>query len=149
MNVLVDTSVWSKVLRRKKPEQSSKSYTLLATLLDELRVEMIGPIRQELLTGISDRSQHDSLKLKLNAFIDIPIETKDFELAAEFANICRSHGIQGSPTDFQICTIASTHGLAILTEDRDFEHYAQHLPITLYERESSLRAGLPVNNSVT
>jgi predicted nucleic acid-binding protein len=138
MNVLVDTSVWSKALRRKKPEQSSKSYALLVTLLDELRVEMIGPIRQELLSGISDKNQYDSLKLRLNAFIDIPIETKDFELAAEFANICRSHGIQGSPTDFQICAIASTHEFAILTEDRDFEHYAQYLPITLYGREQIL-----------
>ncbi|MDR1183821.1 MAG: PIN domain-containing protein [Coriobacteriales bacterium] len=118
--------------------QNSKSYALLATLLDELRVEMIGPIRQELLSGISDKNQYDSLKLRLNAFIDIPIETKDFELAAEFANICRSHGIQGSPTDFQICAIASTYKLAILTEDKDFERYAQHLPITLHGREQTL-----------
>jgi predicted nucleic acid-binding protein len=133
MKVLVDTSVWSKVLRRKKPAQDSKAYALLTTLLDELRVEMIGPIRQELLSGIPDRGQYDSLKGRLNAFIDIPLETKDFELAAEFSNICRSCGVQGSPVDFQICAIAARHGLAIFTDDKDFERYAQHLPITLFE----------------
>ena len=54
MMVLVDTPVWSLALRRR-PEHLSRSQQVLASALAELiregRVQMVGPIRQELLSG--------------------------------------------------------------------------------------------------
>ena len=50
--VLVDTCVWSFALRGKtKREAVTAAY--LAQLIDENRVKVIGPIRQELLSSYS------------------------------------------------------------------------------------------------
>ncbi len=128
MRVLVDTSVWSQALRRKQPgEEVAK----LTKLILQSMVVMIGSVRQEVLSGISDKMMFEDLKDKLSSFPDIPINTKDYETAAEFFNVCRKNGIQGSHIDFLICAIAHNNDLLIYTTDQDFNHFAKHLPINL------------------
>lgn len=129
MKVLVDTCIWSHVLRHKKanPELSEQ----LKDLINDGRVVMIGPIRQEILSGISDPSQFKQLRDKLSSFDDLPLLSEYFVKAAEFSNICRKKGIQGSTTDFLICAISSLQKLQIFTEDNDFLNYKKHLPIHL------------------
>ncbi len=92
---------------------------------------MLGPIRQEILSGIKDNKQFVQLKDILSAFDDFPITTKDYERAAEFFNLCRSKGVQGSNTDYLICAVSSNNRFPIFTSDKDFEIYSKHLPITL------------------
>jgi predicted nucleic acid-binding protein len=128
MKVLVDTSVWSSVLRRIEPDAIAKKLTEL--ILSSMAV-MIGPVRQELLSGISDDNTFFNLKSKLANFDDLPVVTFDYETAAQFYNICRSNGIQGSFTDFLICALAVNNDLLIFTTDRDFEHFALYIPIKL------------------
>jgi predicted nucleic acid-binding protein len=53
--------------------------------------------------------------------------------AAEFANICRGKGIQGSTIDFLICAVAALENLMIFTTDKDFENYRKHLPIRIIQ----------------
>jgi predicted nucleic acid-binding protein len=136
MKVLVDTSAWSLALRRaQQTDESEQARQFLAELISDSLVEIIGPVRQELLTGVKSQSMFNELRHKLNAFADIPLATDVFERAAEFANICRAKGIQGSHTDFLICAVAATHNLAILTYDKDFDLFAKHLPIKLYKED--------------
>ena len=80
-DVLIDTSVWSLGLRRggRNPEFSSE----LKKLILEYRVKIIGPIRQEILTGISDFDNFIQLKNKLAGFPDIKLTTDHYEYAAE------------------------------------------------------------------
>jgi len=92
---------------------------------------MIGPIKQELLSGISNKQQFKKLKEILASFEDIPLKTKHFVKAAEFSNVCRNKGIQGSTTDFLICAVAYIENLIIFTTDNDFENYKKYLPIKL------------------
>ncbi len=136
MNILVDTSIWSIVLRRPKNNIFSSDETDIAEdlkeLIKEMRVSIIGPVRQEILSGIPDKNQFDKLKDFLRPFSDIPVETDDYEKAAEFYNICRKRGIQGSHTDFLICAIAVRYELEIFTSDKDFLLYLKYLPVTLY-----------------
>ncbi|MFO7766132.1 MAG: hypothetical protein R6V33_06850 [Pelovirga sp.] len=54
MNVLVDTCIWSLALRRKKSEQDAV-VNELGELISEGRAQLIGPIRQELLSGIKNK----------------------------------------------------------------------------------------------
>lgn len=61
MRVLVDTSVWSLALRRGAAESVSVPAQALRSLLADHRIQMIGPIRQELLSGIRDERQFDRL----------------------------------------------------------------------------------------
>ena len=58
--------------------------------------------------------------------------TEDHVRAAGFFNQCRREGIQGSNTDFLICAAASRRQIPILTTDRDFDRFAEVLPIALF-----------------
>jgi predicted nucleic acid-binding protein len=93
---------------------------------------MIGPVRQEVLSGIKERAQYERLREHLRAFPDVEIATADYEEAASHFNRCRRKGVQGSNTDFLICAIATRKDLSIFTTDRDFSQFAQVLPITLH-----------------
>ena len=132
MRILVDTCVWSEALRRKTGEESGVSRELQSLILEH-RVEIIGPIRQELLSGLREDTQFERLKEHLEAFPDITLEAADHITAAEFFNKCRANGIQGSNTDFLLCAVAVRREMAIYTTDRDFQQFTKHLPIVLHE----------------
>lgn len=127
MKVLVDTCIWSSALRRKNPD--SQLIEKLKNLINDGRVSIIGPIRQEILSGISSTKQFQELRKILSSLEDIPLDTEHFEKAAEFSNICRRKGIQGSTIDFLICAVAHLENLEIFTTDSDFEYYSKFLPI--------------------
>lgn len=135
MRVLVDTSVWSLALRRDAHARHPESEEL-KNLVAAHVVEIIGPIRQELLSGVRDKEQFTRLESSLAAFPDLPLVTEDYVLAAKFFNLCRSKGIQGSNTDFLICAVTVRGDLAIFTTDLDFRQYKKCLPINLYEIKS-------------
>jgi len=130
MRVLVDTSFWSSVLRRKSPEENNAR--LLSLLIEEFKVVMIGPIRQELLSGVTKQTHFDHLKSQLTEFPNYAIETEDYELAAHYYNLGRENGIQGSHIDYLICAVSVANDLEILTLDKDFKNYQNVLPIKLY-----------------
>jgi predicted nucleic acid-binding protein len=129
MKVLVDTCVWSQALRHKNPNQIF--IRKLSELIDENRVVIIGPIRQELLSGIGDLEQFKKLRNQLKAFEDISLETKYFVKAAEFSNICRKKGVQRATTDFLICSVSHILDVFIFSTDDDFKQYQKYLPIRL------------------
>lgn len=131
MSVLVDTAIWSHALRRRHDEATHHAEAL-RQLIEEGRVHMIGPIRQEVLSGIAHAEQFDRLQAHLQAFPDEPIVTGDYESAARMFNTCRANGVQGSHTDFLICAVAGRLGDEVYTSDVDFEHYAKCLPIKLF-----------------
>lgn len=135
MNVLVDTSIWSLALRRKRHDLNPTERQIVVELeemVGEGRVRMIGPIRQELLSGIRSKPQFDHLRNLLRAFPDEPLSSHDYEAAAATSNDCRARGIAASAIDVLICTAASDRGWAIFTTDPDFARYAKVLPIRLY-----------------
>jgi predicted nucleic acid-binding protein len=119
MKVLVDTCVWSQLLR-KTVDDSDSIASELKELIKEFQVQMIGPIRQELLFSIKSKNQFTLLKEHLSSFPDLEIVTEDYEIAAQMSNACRRKGVQGSHTDFLICAVANRYDLAIFTTDGDF-----------------------------
>ena len=134
MNVLVDTSVWSLALRRGK-QSISDPVQELRQLIQDHRVQIIGPIRQEILSGIRNDSQFTKLRKHLEGFPDLPIFTDDYVKAAKLFNLCRSKGIQGSNTDFLICAVAVRNKFSIFTTDKDFELFSKHIKIILHHNE--------------
>ena len=131
MRVLVDTSVWSLALRRGDTSLNAE-VDELRRLVDAHFVEIIGPIRQEILSGVRYQSQFERLEADLSAFPDLPVLTEDYVTAANYFNLCRSRGIQGSNTDFLICAVAVRQDLAIFTTDGDFRQFSECLPIVLH-----------------
>ena len=131
--ILVDTCIWSLALRGSTAKETSIA-AQLSQLIDDNQVKIIGPIRQELLSGYSDKSKYDKLRQKLHYFPNEPVLDSDYESAAEYSNFCRSKGVQGSHTDFLICAVAVRLKFKIFTTDKDFNNYAKHLPIKLLEK---------------
>lgn len=136
MNIVVDTSVWSLALRRRRTPKSAEALEL-ADLIREGRAALLGPVRQELLSGVAVAQQYETLREYLRAFPDTALEAEDYEEAAAFFNRCRTKGIQGSNTDFLICAVAARRQFQILTTDTDFTHFASLLPIQLHAPRSS------------
>jgi predicted nucleic acid-binding protein len=130
MKVLVDTSVWSLAFRRRSPGHAAVDE--LRRLAAAGRAAIVGPIRQEVLSGIREPSTFERLRDRLRAFPDEPMPPEVYERAAEFFNVCRKKGVQGSNTDFLLCAVSAHHGMKILTTDDDFARYARHLPIALH-----------------
>jgi predicted nucleic acid-binding protein len=129
--VIVDTSVWSLALRRKQPSAVAVTAEF-ARLIDLGEALIAGPIRQELLSGITTQTQFKLLRERLEAFPDIPVHTADYERAAACFNQCRTQGIQGSNTDFLICALALRLDLPVFSLDQDFARYAHVLKVRLH-----------------
>lgn len=135
MKVLVDTSVWSLALRRRAPAHEAADE--LRRLVAHGRAAMIGPIRQEILSGLRDAAAFSRLCDHLRAFPDESVERVDYERAAEHFNTCRAAGIEGSNTDFLICAVAERHAMSILTTDEDFTRCAALLPVRLHRIQTA------------
>jgi hypothetical protein len=131
MKIIIDTCVWSLAFRRNEP-QSNGYVEELKELVKEIRAQLVGPVRQELLSGIKSKKQFNLLKSHLGAFEDLEIEREDYELAAECYNTAKNKGIQGSNTDFLICAISTRRKMPILTTDKDFSNFQAVLPIKLH-----------------
>jgi predicted nucleic acid-binding protein len=89
----------------------------LAEAIRHGAVVIIGPIRQELLSGIREQAHFERLKLALQAFRDEPLETRDYEEAARFFNLCRRQGVQCGPVDILICAAAARRNWQVATSD--------------------------------
>jgi len=134
MKIIVDTSIWSSALRRSV-QNNCAAVQELRSLIHDHRVQMIGPVRQEILSGIRHESQFNKLKAHLENFPDLSIITDDYVTAAKFFNLCRANGVQGSNTDFLICAVAVRNKFAIYSTDNDFALFSKHLPIVMYRPE--------------
>jgi predicted nucleic acid-binding protein len=132
MKVLIDTPIWSLAFRKKSNSVDNRIIECLIDLIRNGQVAIIGPIRQEVLSGISDNNKFIEIKNKMSIFSDYNIQTGDYEFAAECSNECSRNGIQGSHTDFLICAVAIRNNWEIFTEDNDFFEYEKYIPIKIY-----------------
>ena len=132
MKVLIDTTVWQLALRRDHPDAAPEVAELHA-LINQFCAAIITPIRQEVLSGISSESQFETLREVLSAFVDEPLETRDFEFAGRFFKRCRARGVQGTHTNFLICAVGFARDIPIFTTDKDFLSYSRVLPIRLHQ----------------
>jgi len=130
MKVVIDTTVWSLFLRRDRQKPSTE-VDQLKQYIQEGRAQMLGIVRQELLSSIKIQKQFVTLSHLLEGFPDILATSEDHITAAKFCNQCRQKGIQGSPVDFLICAIAHRLKSPILSTDQDFSNYVKVIPIKL------------------
>lgn len=128
LKVIIDTCVWSQFLRHN-PRGEESIRIEVAKLIRGDAVQMLGAIRQELLSGARPPERFAQLKEYLRYFPNLPLDEEDYENASNYYNICRQHGIQGTATDLLICAVAVRHGMRIFTTDTDFDLYTDRLPI--------------------
>ena len=122
MKVLVDSCIWSLALRRRKgPEalntNERRFVEALAEAIRDGRVAIVGPVRQEVLSGIRHEEQFHKVREKLTVFADETIESADYIEAARLDNLCRRHGAQCGEVDMLLCAVAARNEWKILTSD--------------------------------
>lgn len=116
--------------RRNTSVLSGEEQSILASLTEAIqdgRVAMIGPVRQEVLSGIRHQAQFQRLRSALAAFPDVEIKTSHYEEAARLFNLCRSRGAECGATDILICAIAIQMQWSILTNDQGLMRCIQAL----------------------
>jgi len=136
MKVLVDSSVWLLALKKKKGARTHQENEYIVELLElskEGRVVIIGPVRQEILSGISNDQQFRELKIKLEAYEDLVLRTEDYETAAEFYNKCKKSGLTGSYMQFLLCSVAYQYNMPIYSIDNDLKQLSDKNGIHLYK----------------
>lgn len=122
MKVLIDTCIWSLALRRSsRAALSTEENTLLASLTRVVQSDnavIIGPIRQEILSGIPEPARFEKIRDALAPFPDEPLTAADFEEAARLCNLCRSRGVASGAIDILLCAVAQRRNWTILTSDK-------------------------------
>ena len=99
MRVIVDTCVWTHFLRRGRPGRDPVCGELTRLIKDDA-VQMLGSIRQELLSGAHPEDRFDQLKEYLHFYPNLALDEEDDETAAAYYNLCRAKGVQGTSTDY-------------------------------------------------
>jgi hypothetical protein len=122
MKLLVDTCVWSLLLRRKYgtvlSAEQQEAVALLREAILAQRVAVVGPVRQEVLSGIKHEAQFQKLLAALEGFPDIPLSRCHFEEAARLFNLCQARGVACGSTDILICAVAIHEEFNVLTVDQ-------------------------------
>lgn len=122
------------ILRRRAEQLNPAEAKIVAKwtrIALEGDVALIGPIRQELLSGIQHRHQFDNLQKRLDDFTCLETRVSHHDRAATCFNACRTSGVAAGAIDMIICASAIVYDVPIMTNDPDFGHYAKHLPIRL------------------
>ncbi len=138
--ILVDTSIWSLALRRRSAALSAGEERIVAEwarLVAEGMAALVGPIRQEILSGIRRLETFRTLRRTLLDFPHLNIAAEDYDRAAEFFNVCRARGVTGGPIDMLISSVAYRHAIPVFAVDTDYAIYAQHLPLRLHRPRPS------------
>lgn len=132
MNIVVDTSVWSLLLRKAKRNDEDAPLKKLRFYLEhEYCIYLVGPVLQEILDGLKNPSQFDLLVEYFEPFPLVECNRRDFIDAARLKNLCRSKGIQASSVDFMIASICSNREYSLLTTDKDFLYISKYCPLLL------------------
>jgi hypothetical protein len=122
MKTIIDTCIWWLSLRRRDTAQLSQAERQLIGELREAiqnrRAAIVGPVRQEVLSGIRDDAQFVKTKEILAPFKDEEIVAGDYVDAAQLFNVCRNHGVQCGPVDMLLCAIAIRLNFNIMTNDQ-------------------------------
>ncbi len=82
---------------------------------------IVGPIRQEILSGIRDKALFAMTEGLLDPFRDEEITASDYIEAARLFNLCQDHGVQCGTVDILLCAVAVRNRYGILTCDLALE----------------------------
>jgi len=134
VNILVDTSVWSLALRRDSPVDNPAVLRLKTALQEGESVLTTGLVLQELLQGFNGPKARKRI---IETFASLPLitpERRDHIDAADLRVKLRQKGIQAGTIDVLLAQLCLRHRLSLLSVDKDFDHMAKHLPLSVMVR---------------
>jgi len=132
--ILFDTSVLSRVFRRRRPGAEERRLQALfeALMASDRPLGLPGIVLQEVLSGITSQKQFAELRGKLLAgFTIIAASVEDHVEAARLKNLCISKGLNVSGIDCLIAATVIAGGHELFAVDGDFGEIARHSPLRL------------------
>jgi predicted nucleic acid-binding protein len=130
---IIDTSVWSEALRRKKNTVNSSETVVRKIIENNDEIVVIGIILQEILSGITNEKLFREIKDILSDFLYIEITKNDYIYASELGNKCRSKGVIAGSVDFLIASAAIRNELELVTFDKDFFNISRHTNLKILD----------------
>jgi len=136
--ILIDTSVLSRVFRRKRPGvEEQRLQSIVRQLMgSDVALGLPGIVLQEVLSGIPSEKQFADLRAKLMAgFAVVPASTQDHVDAARLKNACANKGLDASGIDCLIAASVIAGGHVLFARDEDFDAISKHAPLKLYREQ--------------
>jgi len=130
---IIDTSVWSEALRRKKNTVNSSETVVRKIIENDDEIVILGIILQEILAGISNEKLFNEIKDILDDFVYLDITKNDYIYASELSNKCRSKGINAGSIDFLIASAAIRNEIQLVTFDKDFVNISKHSDLKILD----------------
>jgi len=133
--ILFDTSVLSRVFRRRRPgaEERRLQVVFEELMASDVPLGLPGIVLQEVLSGIRSQRQFTDLTAKLlAAFTVVPDGIPEHVEAARVKNVCLGKGLNVSGGDCLIAACAITGNHELFAIDEDFEAIARHAPLRLF-----------------
>lgn len=131
MKVIVDTSVWSQSLRKKKTEESPQTIQLRKLIENQESIFLLGVIIQEILQGVRDNILFQKIQTHLKSFTCLNPQKEDYISCAQLYNKCLSHGVTPATTDILIAHMTIKNHCHLLTTDKDFDYIAKYSELKL------------------
>lgn len=133
MNLVVDTSVWSLVLRRPRVEEDNPHVRAFRRHVESGDgLFLIGYILQELLDGLRSAKQFDYLLTLLDPYPLLELTRSTYGAAARLRTTCRAKRVTAGPIDFLIAAACCQYGFPLLTADQDFAYIAEHCDLITF-----------------
>ncbi|UVT16506.1 MAG: PIN domain-containing protein [Nitrospira sp.] len=127
MNLVVDTSVWSLVLRRPRIDDNHTHVRAFRQHVESGDgLFLIGNILQELLDGLRSVRQFDHLLTLLDPYPLLELTRPTYVAAARLRTTCRAKGVNAGAIDFLIAAACCQYGFPLLTADQDFARIAKY-----------------------
>jgi predicted nucleic acid-binding protein len=133
--ILLDTSVVSAVLRRRRKGAAEEELTArVAALLEgDEHVALPGIVLQELLSGIAERTQLERVLRAVHDSFPVVLATEGDHLkAADIANACAGAGLALSTPDALIAAQALNRRAGLFTTDADFRRLPAVVGLKLF-----------------
>ena len=133
--ILLDTSVLSRVFRRKRPgvEERRLHVVFEELMASDVPLGLPGIVLQEVLSGVRSHQQFSDLSAKLLTSFTILLEGMSEHVeAARVRNVCLGKELNVSGGDCLIAACAITGNHELFAVDEDFEAIAKHAPLRLY-----------------
>jgi predicted nucleic acid-binding protein len=132
MMIAVDTSVWSLALRRR---QIPWDNPWVAALRDHLvagdKIVLVGPIIQELLSGVREQAVFAQLEAGIRWFPLLDLDRSTYVAAARLTNRCLQDGYQPGAVDVLIAAACIERACPLLTADTHFLEIAKRCQLVV------------------
>ena len=137
--VIIDTSVWSEALRRKKNTINSSETIIRKIIEKDIEILLLGIILQEILSGISNEKLYNEIKKILDDFVYLETTKNDYIYASELSNKCRSNGIKAGSIDYLIASTTIQNDLYLVTYDKDFVNISKYTDLKIFDIDNFLK----------